>query len=407
MSSISQLSEDFIAAYDKNYRRYIFDDEVFTAPMVVVLGARGVGKTTLLVQKLLEYAPVNPRTRLFIPADHELMTGLSLYSVISQFYRLGTKVVCIDEIHKYPTWSKDLKSLRDEFRELKLIVSGSSALEISKTARDLSRRALFCHMYGLSFREFLELKLAKKIPLVTLQQLLNEHETIANDFKKLFSQALSREQLFEEYLRVGYYPYHLDFRQESLFWLTLTQSVAVTVESEIPAQHDKITASASRKFKKILSIIGTLPPFEFELKKLLQLTDISDERTLKIYLGYLEAAGLIVTLARKSAGLKAMRKPDKLYLDNPNLIYALTPHAAVNRGTLREIFFINCLRVRHQITLADQSDFVVDDRWTFEVGGPNKTTDQIRGIKHGYVVKDNIEIGRGNVVPLWLFGFLF
>ena len=409
--SIHRLSEDFIERNHRTYRRYNNNDPAFQSQMTILLGARGVGKTTLMLQKLVEYFPDEPRKRLFLPIDHALFTDVSLYGIIAYFSRNGAEMICIDEIHKYPSWPKDLKSIRDEFPSLKIIVSGSSSIEIQKSSRDLSRRAIVTSMFGLSFREFLELTTGAEIAPIKLIDLLNNHEAIAKSVLsvlKNISTKITLEDYFQKYLRVGYYPYHLEYPQESLFNLTLIQSIEVTLEAEIPAQNPKINYVATMRFKRLLGIVATLPPFEFELKKILLLTEIADERTLKSYLRMLEIGGLIITMNRAATGLKSMRKPDKIYLDNTNLLQALVPRTdAANRGTIRELFFLMSTRVNHDLALAESGDFTLDKKFTFEVGGQKKTHRQIHHVKNAYLVKDDIDVGYGDAIPLWMFGFLY
>lgn len=409
--AIHRLSEDFIERHHRPYRRYNADNPEFESQMTILLGARGVGKTTLMIQQIRERYPDQPRQRLFLPIDHALFTEMSLYGIVAHFYKQGVKMVCIDEIHKYPSWPKDLKSLKDEFPDLKVMGSGSSAIEIQKSARDLSRRAVVSSMFGLSFREYLELTLDLQFPLLSLEELLKDHENFAKLVLSILKKSAPTTSLFayfHKYLGVGYYPYHLEYPLESLFKLTLMQSLDVTLEAEIPAQNPHINFATTLKFKRLLGIIATLPPFEFELKKILRLTDIADERTLKAYLRMLETAGLVITMNRGASGLKAMRKPDKIYLDNTNLLNALVPRAdTINSGSMRELYFLMSTRVHHKLSLADSGDFTLDKKFTFEIGGANKNMRQIHALKAAHLVKDGIDTGYGNTIPLWIFGFLY
>lgn len=302
----------------------------------------------------------------------------------------------------------ELKSIHDTFPNLKIVASGSSALAVAKGSHDLSRRAIVYRMFGMSFREFIGMKSSVYFERLPLATLLASHQqaadAIVGDLEKLGLKVLA---LFREYLEYGYYPYFQEYADKSLFYMTLEQNIRTTLESDLPAIHQTLNGSSIRKIEKLLSIIASLVPFTPDMKSLKNLLGIGDERTLKNYLKFLEDAGVILTISRSSKGLREMEKPEKIYLDNPNLYHALADIRDPNSGAIRETFFLNMLRVSHGVTVPARGDFLVEDSITFEVGGKNKDEGQIRAVENSWLALDGIETGSGKRVPLWLFGFLY
>jgi len=334
-----------------------------------------------------------------------LLGDHSLYEIADVFVKMGGELLCIDEIHKYPHWSRELKSINDTFRDLKLLVSGSSALEIHKGSHDLSRRALVYKMKGMSFREFIEMKLGSiDLKSYSLDELLSEHQTIAQSIMDVLSKKEEKVlPLFAEYLEVGYYPYYFEYNNKAQFYMALEQNIHMTIESDLLAIYPSLTGNSIKKLKSLLKVISTSVPFVPDMKKLKTIIGVGDERTLKNYLKYLEDAGLIKMLMKSSKGLGSMEKPEKIYLDNPNLLFT----AKANIGTMRETFFINQLSKDHEVIAPKSGDFLVDEKFVFEVGGKGKSFVQIKDMKNSFVASDEIERGFKNRVPLWLFGFLY
>jgi predicted AAA+ superfamily ATPase len=406
VEDLYRLSQTQIAVFNRPYKRYFLREHNLTHRLCIILGQRGVGKTTAMVQHLLNVAgqdKLNPAI-LYIQADHFLLQNLSLYEIAEQFVNLGGRTICFDEIHKYPQWSLELKSITDTFTELNVLASGSSALEIYKGSHDLSRRAMQMRMWGMSFREYIEISLGTELAVYALEELMCDHVRIAHEIvdqlqdKKVLA-------LFKEYLKHGYYPFYFEDRNEALFYQLLNQNLHTTVESDLIAVQPALTGNSIKKIAKLLRIISASVPFSPDLKKMTELTDVGDQRTLKTYLKYLEDCGLIIGLSRTGKGLRGMEKPEKIFLNNTNLIYAFAPD--VNIGTIRETFFLNTLSAGHSVKAPLKGDFLIDDTFLFEVGGKNKDFSQIKEIKNSFLAVDDMEKGFGCKIPLWLFGFLY
>jgi predicted AAA+ superfamily ATPase len=304
----------------------------------------------------------------------------------------------LDEIHKYKGWSQEIKNIYDYFPDLKVIITGSSALDIYKGRADLSRRAILYKMHGLSFREFIGLKYDYHLPVYTFQELLN-------DPQKAISPILGKIKplkLFEEYLRYGYFPYFMEGGDD--FQERLKQTVNHVLENDLPSV-ENINFEAVHYLRKLVSILAEIVPYKPNIVKLSQQIGISRE-TLIRYLNLLERADLLILLQTAKHGISKMNKPEKIYLSNPNYVNFLADIHS-NQGTLRETFFINQVQVSHSVTWSDKSDFLVDNKYTFEIGGKNKDRKQISGIKNSFVAADNIEYAQQNKIPLWLFGFLY
>lgn len=410
LDELIPLSQTFLRIRNREFKRYFLRDHALSNRFSIIIGQRGIGKTTAMIQHLLEKYD-NDRTgrkSLYIQADHFLVARSSLYDIADEFYKLGGELICFDEIHKYPDWSMELKSIHDTFPNLKIMASGSSALEIAKGSHDLSRRAIVYRMFGMSFREFIGMKSGIYLESLLLSTLLASHQPVAETIiTELEKRGLKVLALFKEYLEYGYYPYFQEYADKSLFYMTLEQNIRTTLESDLPAIHQTLNGASIRKIEKLLSIIASLVPFTPDMKSLKNLLGIGDERTLKSYLKFLEDAGVILTVTKSSKGLREMEKPEKIYLNNPNLYHALADSRDPNGGAIRETFFLNMLRVAHGVTVPARGDFLVDETTTFEVGGKNKDDGQIRGVENAWLALDGMETGSGKRIPLWLFGFLY
>lgn len=399
-------SRDFIRLFDRDYVRYFLKKHTLDHKMAVIAGPRGVGKTTTLIQHLKSHHP-NPATKeaLYLSADHRLAQNHTLFEIAEAFYKNEGKHLYLDEIHKNPDWSAELKRISDSFLNLRVVATGSSALELAKGSHDLSRRAVFYTMHGLSFREFIEMQTGLTLQALHLEPLLAKHEAKTLEIlEAIESKGRKVLGLFDEYLQFGYYPYSDEYADKSLFFITLQQQIDTTLESDFLAVNPSFNGLSVRKMKKLLAIIAESVPFTLELKVLKTASDIHDDRTLKNYLYFLEKSGIIRLIYRSRSGLRALEKPEKIMLGNPNLITAL----GANTGSLRECFFASMIQNSgHQMILAKKGGFEVDGRWVFEVGGANKTARQIKDEAGGYLVLDNLEHGIGRKIPLWLFGFLY
>jgi len=403
------LNQAQLRIHGRPYWRAQFREDPIKARFTLLLGPRGVGKTTAMVQILLDTAggdPLRPEI-LYVPSDHIGLKGWSLYEIGKTFALRGGKQICFDEIHKVEGWSQELKSLYDSFPELIILASGSSAIEISKGGQDLSRRAQVRYLHGLSFREFLELRYGLELPSLTLPQILETHdrcaETVLERLKPTGRRILA---LFYEYLRSGYFPFFLENAEESLYLNLLEQNVHAVLESDILAVNPSFTGATVRKMERLVSVVAASVPFKPDFRALKNLLEIGDERTLKQYLHLMEKAGLLLSLTVSGKGLKTMEKPEKIYLGNTNLVYALSRGRA-EPGNVRETFFLSLVGTRHAVTAPASGDFLVDGQWTFEVGGKGKGVAQIAGVANAFLALDDIECGSGRKIPLWLFGCLY
>ncbi len=408
-TEIVKLSQDFMRARVKSYERYFIRNISPQHRFTIILGERGVGKTTTIIQYLLKsvVGDFYSDKILYVQTDHFLLGNTSLYEIAEKFDQLGGETIAFDEIHKYPNWSVELKSIYDTFPNLKIFASGSSALEIYKGSHDLSRRSIVYRMFGQSLREFIELKLEINMQCFSLEQILSNHEKLATDVIKLVaSLQLKILPLFKEYLQYGYYPYYFENMSNREYWLTLEQNIHTTIESDLSVVHPSLTGHTISKIKLLIAYIAKSVPFTPNWSKLKSIIGVADDRTLKNYVKYLKDAGLIQTILSTSHKLKGLEEAEKIYLSNPNQLYAVH-RDGTNIGTVRETFFASMLTFNHQLSLAKQGDFWVDDKYLIEVGGKNKGLKQIQGKNEAYLAVDNIENGVQHKIPLWLFGFLY
>lgn len=373
-----------LAPYE--FVRYMDATLPWGSRMFGLMGPRGVGKTTLFLQHVRRSG--GSREMLYVTADHLYFATHTLYETARQFEHMGGRELLIDEIHKYPGWSRELKLIYDGMPDLKVAFTGSSVLEIVHGESDLSRRAPTYLMQGLSFREYLMLSHGIKAPQLSLEQIVGHEYAIPEVRHPL--------PYFAEYLRHGYYP----FGDERTFDRVIEQVVSQTLQVDIP-QYAKMNTSTGLKLMRLMGTISTLVPFKPNMTKLASQIGVS-RNNMEDYLAYMEQAGMIAQLKTGAHGIGQLGKVEKVYLDNTNLLYCLGG-TQVDVGNVRETFFFNQARVRNEVTSSPISDFQIGDM-TFEVGGRGKTGKQLQGTARGFVVKDDIEHGYGNVVPLWAFG---
>ena len=386
MNNLIKIYKKLLRETDTGFFRYLYGEIDWGNRIVGIRGPRGVGKTTLMLQRIKR--DLNADDALYVNADDIYFSDHRLLSLAEQVVQRGIHYLFIDEIHKYKDWSKELKLIYDYYSELRVVFSGSSVLDLNKGVSDLSRRAVMYHLYGLSFREYLRLFQNIALPAFSLDDIVaGRPEALALKTPLLF---------FEDYLRRGYYP----FAQDNSFDEKLRQVINLTLETDIPVFAD-MPASMGRKFKRLLAIIAQSVPFKPNMSKQSEMIG-TGRNQMPDYLNYIEDAGMIAQLKDDTGGIRGLGKVEKIYLDNPNLIYALAD-GAVNVGNLRETFFLNQMRVKNPISLSSVADFRIGNR-TFEVGGKSKGTKQIESAEEGYVVKDGIEFSSGNILPLWWFG---
>ena len=369
--------------------RYRYGEIEWGGHALGLVGPRGVGKSTMLLQYIKIRLDV--KDTLYVSADHLYFSSHTLVDTADRFYKMGGKHLFIDEIHKYEGWSTEVKQMFDSYSDLQLVISGSSILEITKGMADLSRRVPIYEMQGLSFREYFHLFNGIKMEAKGVEQLLRHDYNIPGVEHPL--------PLFNDYLRRGYYPFGRDVAYD----IELMQVVAQTMESDIPI-YLNANASIGRKLKQLLMVVAESVPFKPVMQKLADVTGIN-RNYIQDYLMYMERAGMIAQLRDAVGGIRGLGKTEKVYLDNTNLIYVLAPKRA-DIGNVRETFFMNQMRVVGDVMCSPVSDFLVDGM-TFEIGGRKKGQKQISDVKNGYVVKDDIEAGYANVLPLWAFGLLY
>ncbi|MEA1981867.1 MAG: AAA family ATPase [candidate division Zixibacteria bacterium] len=397
MERLFQLSNEKIARIDISRVRRFISQVDWSQQMVGIRGARGIGKTTLLLQYLRLNYGVGEKS-LYISADNLYFSENRLYDLASIFSKKGGRLLVIDEVHRYPNWAIEMKNMYDDLPDLKVIYTGSSLLELHKAKADLSRRALTYDMPGLSFREFLEFELNTSFDPLPLSDMINDHVGIAAE---IISQIKPLE-FFDNYLRYGYYPFYLEGL--SSFDQKLLETVHLVLEVDIP-QFMNMQIGHIQMLKRLLQVISTFAPFQPNLTSLSERTGIS-LNTLKSYLYYLHQAAQISLLQKPYKGVNSLNKPAKIYLNNTNLMHVLG-NEMTNKGSARETFFQNQIKSAESVFSSKHADFQTATGITFEVAGANKNHRQIKGLSNAYLVKDQIEIGSGNSIPLWLFGFLY
>ena len=378
-----------------DYKRYFFNIVDFNERLIGIVGARGVGKTTFLLQ-YLEGLGIADDKKLYFSVDSILGSDETLFDIAESFSNLGGEVLVIDEIHKYPNFELALKEIYD-FLDIQVIFSGSSAIVLEHKKADLSRRAVLYRVKGLSFREFLEFKLGQTFETYTLSNILEHHTILAKEISKYIKPLV----YFKEYLQFGYYPFY--FETPDTYYLKLEETVNVVVESDLPMIFN-IEPSNIMKLKQLVAYICNSKPYELNLTNLASKIGIN-RKTLYLYIHYLTLGDIFLKVLPKAKGDTVFSKPSKLYLNNTNLNYAYCDMQ--ESGTLRESFFVNQLDKNYRIEYSKIGDFLIEDKYIVEIGGKNKSYKQIKDVDHSFVVADEIEVGFGNKIPLWLFGFLY
>jgi len=383
---------------DLSFQRYLIDDIDWDGRLSAITGARGTGKTTMVLQHIKRAFGNSPKEALYVSADNIRFSGNRLFDLANDFEKQGGKYLFIDEVHKYENWSQEIKNIYDSFSDLKVVITGSSMLQIYKGDADLSRRAVHYILRGLSFREFLKYDQNIEFEKFTLEDILQNHIEIAGSI----NDKIRPLPLFYTYLKQGYYPY---YKSDKRFYLSkLANTVNLILEMDLPAV-EPIEMYSIRKIKKLLWIISQSVPFSPKMTDLANNIGISRNSLLN-YLTILERGELINLLQSGTKSINSLAKPEKIYLNNTNQVYAFESNKP-NTGNLRETFFFNQLQAVSEVTSATRADFTVDDKYVFEVGGKNKGHEQIMGLKDAYLALDNLEYGYGNKIPLWLFGMLY
>ncbi len=394
LQAIIKYQNRLLKKFNILYRRYLFEKIDFNDKMVALYGARGVGKTTILLQRLQDLLKEDKKA-LYISLDYPFLAGADLLELMESISQEGYEYLLLDEVHRFKDFSSYLKSIYDIY-DFKILFTSSSAASILNAKSDLSRRVTLYNLKGFSFREFLEYKNSTNLSPLKLEEILKSHTKIAKniEIKNIL-------QEFKEYLELGYYPFYFD--KSSSFYQNLNNTINLTIDIDLPSL-GLIEQKYSFKLKKLLEVICENEPFEVNYTKIAQMAEISRVK-LYDYIAYLADAELILLINQAAKGLKKINKPAKIYLNNPNLIYAYCQNQ--KKGTIRESFFANQVSAIYGIKIPQSGDFLVDGKYLFEIGGKNKGFKQIKDLPDSYIAVDDIEIGSGNKIPLWLFGFLY
>jgi predicted AAA+ superfamily ATPase len=395
---IFRTSNRLIRETDCGFHRYLSKEIDWNEPFVCIMGARGAGKTTLMLQHIKETFGEGSDKAIYMSLDSLWFSNNSVLESVEYLYSHGFTHVFLDEVHHVgKDWSLLLKNLSDQFPSMSFAYSGSSLLKLDKGRGDLSRRQSIYRLRGLSFREYLEFEGVGRYEPLELGQIVKDHISLASricsDIKIL--------PYFDKYRRCGIYPFYK--RSPTHYLDQLLETVHKVLDVDYPGI-EEVSQDTIRKAKKMLMILSSSCPQTPNMSALYRELGTERAQGLKM-LSALERAGLLALLPPKGETLKNMSKPEKIYCDNTNLMYALVQNA--NIGTLRETFFCNQVRKDHAVVFTERGDFLVDGKWTFEVGGKGKGFDQIKNLPDSYVVNDDVEVGFGNKIPLWLFGFLY
>ncbi len=379
----------------QEFKRYLFDKINYKQRLIGIRGARGVGKTTLLLQ--IAYRFKNEKV-LYVSLDDLFFSSNTLYNLAEKFYQKGGVLLLLDEVHKYPNWSREIKLIYDDFPNLKVIFTSSSILDIYKGESDLSRRAIAYELKSLSFREYLVLFENEEFPIFSLEEITENHQEIALKILK----KIKPLAYFQEFLKIGAFPFYMGNKEE--YYQQVLQTINLILEVDLPSIENTDYQNVV-KIKRLLYILALSVPFTPNISKLSEKVDLSRNVLVQV-LHWLSKAHLIHAYYKSGRSISALNKPDKIWLHNTNLSYALASYQP-DKGNLRETFFLSQLSVLNEVSIPKKGDFYINNKYTFEVGGKNKTTQQIKGLENAFVVKDDIEVGVFNEIPLWLFGFLY
>jgi hypothetical protein len=395
MEQLIRKSRQKVLSTPLEFKRYLFEKINFDNRQICILGSRGIGKTTLLLQ----IAALEKHNQLmYVALDDLFFTDNTLYSLAEKFEKTGGKLLLLDEVHKYPNWSRELKLVYDDFPNLRVIFTSSSILEIYQGESDLSRRTVTYVLKEMSFREYLKFTEGIELQQITLKTLLREHETLSMDLLR----DIRPLQYFSSYLKHGAYPFYNN--NETEYYQQLKNILNLILEVDLPAVKPLDYAHIA-KIKRLLYVLATNVPFTPNISKLSEKIELPRNALVQA-LQLLDRAEIIHILYQQTKSISILNKPDKIWLNNPNLSYAISS-GEPDRGNLRESFFISQLSHLHELSLADKGDFLVDRTYVFEIGGKNKNQKQIQGIQNAFIVKDDVEIGVLNTIPLWMFGLLY
>ncbi len=398
MEKLFNLFFQRLAQTSTTFVRYLYSHIDWDSRLIGITGARGSGKTTILLQYAKFQFPNSMNKVLYVTLDHIWFTNNSLFDLGEEFVRNGGEVLLIDEVHKYKTWAQEIKNLYDFFPQLKIVFTGSSMLEIYKGNADLSRRAVHYVLHGMSLREFILYDKNIELPVFEFDKILENHIEYAG----IVNEKIKIMPAFKAYLELGYYPYYKIEKKH--YHEQLLNTINTILDVDLPSI-ETIEPFSIQKIKKLLLVIAQKVPFTPNITDLAGLINVNRNYLLN-FLTILEKAQLILLLRQDVSGLKTLAKPEKIYLNNANINFALA-NEKPDIGTIRETFFFNQLQVAATVTSAKKGDFKINDVYTFEIGGKNKGHEQIVGVENAYLALDNAEYGFGNKIPIWLFGFLY
>jgi predicted AAA+ superfamily ATPase len=386
-----------VQTVDCTFTRYLYDHIAWNNRLIGIVGAKGVGKTTLMLQYVKQNFS-NSDKALYASLDNLWFAQHSLLELADMFHSYGGTHLFLDEVHRYADWAREIKNIYDSYPALYVVFTGSSMLEIFQASVDFSRRIISYELKGLSFREFLKFDGKIDLPVFSLDEILKNHRMIANN---IVAQIKILPQ-FKNYLEYGYYPY---YKEDMLTYpVRVAKSINKTFDEDLPAI-EPVEYATTVKLKKLLAVIAEMVPFQPNIASLSGNVELSRNILVK-YLYLLDKAGLINCISGDKISLEKLSKPDKIYLENTNIISALAVGNA-NTGNVRETFFANQLRTKHTVNTAANGDFTIDRKFVFEIGGKNKSNSQIKNIENSYIAADDLETGFANKIPLWLFGFLY
>ncbi len=397
MQDLFSLSDQLIREVSAKFKRYLFHEINWNNRLIGIKGARGTGKTTLLLQ-WLKQKRLPSNKGVYLSLDDMYFTNHSLLDTGNDFYRKGGKIMLLDEVHKYPEWAREIKNLYDRYSDLQIIFTGSSIIDISRQEADLSRRAMMYELQGLSYREFLKMCGYLDVEAIPMELILENQQ----DIRDIFPPDFRPLEHFDDYLSHGYYPFFSE--DKAGYPLRLRQLVRQIVESDM-AEIKGFDIRNAKKMLQLIYIIAQQVPFKPNIVNLSQKSRIHRNSILN-YLYFLEEARLIRLLHPSGKSIASPQKPEKIFLNNSNLLYAIA-ETSPSIGTVQETFFLNQVSVLHRVNQPKNTDFEVNGKFLFEIGGAGKSSKQIKGSSNAFVVKDSLEYPAGNALPLWIFGFLY
>ena len=396
LKSLKKYQERLLKSFKIEYRRYIFSEIDFDDKMIAIFGARGVGKTTTLFQYLLELQ-AQKRNVLYISLDYPFLAGVDLIEIVEAFVEEGGEYLLLDEVHRYNDFSVYLKTIYDLF-DIHVVFTGSSATSLLNAKSDLSRRVTLYNLYGFSFREFLELKHSIELEASTVEEIFENHISFS---QKVLEEKFDILKEFNEYLKRGYYPFFFD--KKTSYFQNLVNTINLTIDLDLTSL-GLIEQKYTYKLKKLLEVVCESSPFEVNYSKIASSAEISRVK-LYDYVTFLADGQMLLLIDEPIKGIKKIAVPAKIYLNNTNLLYAYCQNSKI--GTIRETFFANQVSQKSLLNISKQGDFTIDKRYRVEIGGKNKSFKQIKDLPDSFVVADEIPIGKGNKIPLWLFGFVY